>query len=70
MRPHPKAKGNPYQRELMVQRIESGIGVAEAAAMAGWSERTGYKWLRYYNERRAQRALGMVPPITRIRRAV
>ena len=27
------------------------------------------KWLRYYNERRPHRALGMLPPVTRVRRA-
>lgn len=27
------------------------------------------KWLRYYNERRPHRALGMVPPVTRLQRA-
>ena len=46
MRPHPKAKGNPYQRKLMICRVEQGWSVAEASAAAGWSERTGYKWLQ------------------------
>lgn len=50
MRPHPRAKGNAYQRRLMIERIEVGMAVAEAAAMAGWSERTAYKWLRRYRE--------------------
>jgi transposase InsO family protein len=51
MRPHPKAKGNPYQRRLFVQRVlEQGWSVAEASEAAGWSERTGYKWLRRFRE--------------------
>ena len=50
MRPHPKAKGNAYQRCLMIQRIEGGLPVAQAAEMAGWSERTAYKWLRRWRE--------------------
>ena len=46
MRPHPNAKGNPYQRRLMVRRIEEeGWSVPQAAQAAGWSERTAYKWL-------------------------
>ena len=32
MRPHPKAKGNPYQRKLMISRVERGWSVAEASA--------------------------------------
>jgi transposase InsO family protein len=27
------------------------------------------KWLRYYNEQRLHRALGMIPPKVKIRRA-
>lgn len=51
MRPHPKAKGNPYQRKLFVRRVlEQGWSVAEASEAAGWSERTGYKWLRRFRE--------------------
>lgn len=51
MRPHPKAKGNPYQRRLFVRRVlEQGWSVAAAAEAAGWSERTGYKWLRRWRE--------------------
>jgi hypothetical protein len=34
MRPHPKAKGNPYQRRLFVRRVlEQGWSVAEASAL-------------------------------------
>ena len=51
MRPHPKAKGNPYQRQLFIRRVwEQGWCVAEASEAAGWSERTGYKWLRRFRE--------------------
>ena len=39
MRPHPKAKGNPYQRRLFVRRVlEQGWSVAEASDTAGWSD--------------------------------
>jgi transposase InsO family protein len=51
MRPHPKAKGNPYQRKLFIRRVlEEDWSVAEASDAAGWSERTGYKWLRRFRE--------------------
>lgn len=51
MRPHPKAKGNPYQRKLFIRRVlEENWSVAEASELAGWSERTGYKWLRRWRE--------------------
>lgn len=51
MRPHPKAKGNAYQRRLMVRRVrEQGWSVAAASEAAGWSERTGFKWLRRWRE--------------------
>ncbi|MEE8581980.1 MAG: leucine zipper domain-containing protein, partial [Myxococcota bacterium] len=51
MRPPPKAKGNPYQRRLFVRRIQDqGWSVAEASEAAGWSERTGFKWLRRWRE--------------------
>jgi transposase len=51
MRPHPRAKGNPYQRRLFIRRVtEEGMPVGEACEMAGWSERTGYKWLRRWKE--------------------
>jgi transposase InsO family protein len=49
MRPHPKAKGNPYQRRLFIRRVlEEGWSVPEASEAAGWSDRTGYKWLRRF----------------------
>jgi hypothetical protein len=38
MRPHPKAKGNPYQRKLMIRRVEQG-----------WSA-AGYDYLRVIQE--------------------
>lgn len=51
MRPHPKAKGNAYQRRLMIRRVlEQGWSVAAASEAAGWSERTGFKWLRRWRE--------------------
>jgi transposase InsO family protein len=51
MRPHPRAKGNLYQRRLFVRRVlEQGWSVAEASDAAGWSERTGFKWLRRFRE--------------------
>ena len=51
MRPHPKAKGNPYQRNLFIRRVlEEGWSVAEASEAAGWSDRTGFKWLRRFRE--------------------
>lgn len=51
MRPHPKAKGNPYQRRLFLRRVlDQGWSVAEASEAAGWSERTGFKWLRRFRE--------------------
>jgi transposase InsO family protein len=51
MRPHPKAKGNPYQRKLFCRRVlEQGWSVGEASEAAGWSERTGYKWLRRFRQ--------------------
>lgn len=51
MRPHPKAKGNAYQRRLMIRRVlEQGWSVATASEAAGWSERTGFKWLRRWRE--------------------
>lgn len=51
MRPHSNAKGNPYQRKLFVRRVlEQGWSVAEASEAAGWSERTGFTWLRRWRE--------------------
>jgi hypothetical protein len=38
---HPKAKGNAYQRRLMIQRIARGLPAARVAGMAGWSESRG-----------------------------
>lgn len=51
MRPHPRAKGNPYQRRLFIRRVlEEGWSVAAASEAAGWSARTGSKWLRRWRE--------------------
>lgn len=42
---HSRAKSCPASRALFIQRVISGMKVAEAAMMAGFSERTGHKWL-------------------------
>ena len=49
MRLHPNAKLTPTSRRLLVRRIrEQGWTVAAAAAAAGVSRRTAYKWLGRY----------------------
>lgn len=49
MRLHPNAKLTPAQRLLLVHRIhEEGWAVPEAAAAAGISRQTAYKWLGRY----------------------
>lgn len=51
MEQHPNAKGNANSRHLMVQRIQrGGWSVAEAAAAAGYSERSAFKWLRRFRD--------------------
>lgn len=50
MRVHANAKLTPRGRLLLVQRIEAGWQVAEAAASAGVSERTAFRWLSRYRE--------------------
>ena len=42
----PNAKLTPKGRETLVSRIESGLGVAEAARQMGISRQTAGKWLR------------------------
>ena len=46
MEQHPNAKLTPKGRETLVSRIESGLGVAEAARQMGISRQTAGKWLR------------------------
>ncbi|MCH8133061.1 MAG: hypothetical protein IIA30_10980, partial [Myxococcales bacterium] len=41
----------PYQRRLFCRRVlEEGGSVAEPSEAAGWSERTGFKWLQRLRE--------------------
>jgi transposase InsO family protein len=48
---HPNAKLAPAQRRLLVRRIrEQGWQVAKAAAAAGVSRQTSYKWLRRFDD--------------------
>ena len=46
MKQHPNARLTPRGRETLVSRIESGLGVAEAARQMGVSRQTASKWLR------------------------
>lgn len=50
MNAHKHARLTPYGRALLVQRIDSGLRVEEAAQAAGVSVRTAYKWLKRYRE--------------------
>jgi transposase InsO family protein len=45
---HKNARLTPRGRVLLVQRIESGVPVGRAAAAAGVSRQTAYRWLRRY----------------------
>jgi len=47
---HSRAKSCPSSRALFVQRVLSGMTVLEASLMAGFSERTGHKWLKRFRE--------------------
>ncbi len=47
---HKHARLTPRGRALLVQRIEQGLRVEEAAQAAGVSARTAYKWLRRFRE--------------------
>jgi transposase InsO family protein len=48
---HENARTTPHSREVLVRRVrERGWTVPEAAAAAGISRRTAYKWLRRYAE--------------------
>lgn len=48
MNVHKNARLTPSGRVLLVQRIEDGWGVSRAAAAAGVSVRTAYRWLMRY----------------------
>lgn len=48
MNVHKNARLTPSGRVLLVQRIESGWTVGEAAAASGVSSRTAYEWLGRY----------------------
>ena len=50
MRVHANAKLTQKGRLLLVQRVEGGWKVAQAAACAGVSECTAFRWLRRYRE--------------------
>ena len=47
---HKHARLTPRGRALLVQRIERGLRVEDAAQAAGVSVRTAYKWLRRFRE--------------------
>jgi transposase InsO family protein len=47
---HSRAKSCPSSRALFVQRVLSGMTVLQASVMAGFSERTGHKWLKRFRE--------------------
>lgn len=50
MKLHGNARLCPFQRQLMCERVRmKGWKMADAAAAAGCSERTGYKWLARYD---------------------
>ena len=43
-----RAKSCPASRALFVKRVLSGMSVLQASVMAGFSERTGHKWIRRF----------------------
>ncbi len=45
---HSRAKSCPSSRALFVRRVQSGMLVQQAAEMAGFSVRTGHKWLKRF----------------------
>ncbi len=45
---HSRAKSCPSSRALFVRRVLSGMPVRQAAEMAGFSQRTGFKWLKRF----------------------
>ena len=46
MNVHKNARQTPRGRVLMVERIERGLSIGQAAADAGVSERTAHRWLK------------------------
>jgi transposase InsO family protein len=50
MRLHVNARTCPKSRRLLVERIEGGWSVMEAAAAAGITDRTARRWLRCWRE--------------------
>ncbi len=55
MKLHGNARTCPKSRQLLVERIESaGWSVEEAAAAAGVSERTAYRWLKRWRQQGAE----------------
>jgi transposase InsO family protein len=50
MRLHANARTCPKSRRLLVERIEGGWSVMEAAAAAGITDRTARRWLRRWRE--------------------
>jgi transposase InsO family protein len=48
MNVHKNARQTPRGRALMIERIESGVPVGSAAAAAGVSRQTAWRWLRRY----------------------
>ena len=47
---HSRAKSCPSSRALFIERVLSGVSVVEASVMAGFSERTGHKWLKRFRD--------------------
>ena len=47
---HSRARSCPFSRALFIERVRSGVSVAEASHYAGFSERTGHKWLKRFRE--------------------
>jgi len=45
---HSRAKSCPSSRALFVRRVLSGMPVRQASEMAGFSQRTGHKWLKRF----------------------
>ncbi len=48
MNMHKNARLTPRGRVLMVERIEQGVPMHQAAAAAGVSRQTAHRWLRRY----------------------
>lgn len=45
---HSRARSCPFSRALFVKRVREGMSVVEAARLAGFSARTGHKWLQRF----------------------